>query len=419
MRNRIALHAEPRKTIIASLAFTLISFFLMLILILSVNKDAIQLNSLLQSDYDYSVTMQDTVRKDDYYQFNAGIEFTLSDDANTSLNADIVMQSKDSLYTDMVSWNAEPLSTNGVAVSENVAKSNNLHIGDKLYSKHIVNGDSCEYTIEQLLPEAVSVRVTNGMNHSDGIIIMGYDERYIENITHSFKYYEQTHSARINYACLSQCRQQCRCPVQRSFCLGADICHYHPDIICRPQCSSALFGSFSGNCEYSTLGRLHNRLISALHAQLQRIYQFLGAHLVLACKTLCRLFAPGVVNIRHEAPASKMLIPRRDDIRKKSLRVRSYKSCVAAGHLLEITTQERGTYQSLAKSTASHAGDIFGIHCEDIGLPPVEILLLLTLHPSPPTVAMVSPLRMLSGSKVKVILGISSYLASFSSFLSS
>ena len=185
MRNRIALHAEPKKTIIASLAFTLISFFLMLILILSVNKDAIQLNSLLQSDYDYSVTMQDTVRKDDYYQFNAGIEFTLSADANTSLNADIVMQSKDSLYTDMVSWNAESLSTNGVAVSENIAKSNNLHIGDKLYSKHIVNGESCEYTIEQFLPEAVSIRATNDMNHSDGIIIMGYDERYIENITHS------------------------------------------------------------------------------------------------------------------------------------------------------------------------------------------------------------------------------------------
>ena len=183
MRNRIALHAEPRKTIITALSFTLISFFLMLIL--SINKDAIRLNSLLHSDYDYSVTMQDTVRKDDYYQFTAGIEFTLSADANTSLNADIVMQSKESLYTDMVSWNAEPLSTNGVAVSENVAKSNNLHIGDKLYSKHIVNGESCEYTIEQFLPEAVSIKATNGMNHSDGIIIMGYDERYIENITHS------------------------------------------------------------------------------------------------------------------------------------------------------------------------------------------------------------------------------------------
>lgn len=185
MRHRIALHAEPRKTIITSLAFTMISFFLMLILILSVNKDAIRLNSLLHSDYDYSVTMQNTVRKDDYYRFNAGIEFTLSANANTSLNADIVMQSKDSAYTDMVSWNAEPLSTNGVAVSENLAQSNGLQKGDKLYSKHIVNGESCEYTIEQFLPEAVSIRATNGTNHIDGIIIMGYDERYIENITHS------------------------------------------------------------------------------------------------------------------------------------------------------------------------------------------------------------------------------------------
>ncbi|MBP3796643.1 MAG: hypothetical protein J6I46_02550 [Ruminococcus sp.] len=185
MRNRIALHAEPRKTIITSLSFTLISFFLMLILMLSVNKDAIKLNSLMHSDYDYSVTMQDTVQKDDYYQFNAGIEFTLSADAYTSLNADIVMQSKNSVYTDMVYWNAETLSTNGVAVSENLVKSNNLHKGDKLYSNHIVNGESCEYTIEQLLPEAVSIRATNGMNHSDGIIIIGYDERYIENITHS------------------------------------------------------------------------------------------------------------------------------------------------------------------------------------------------------------------------------------------
>ncbi len=185
MKKRIALHAEPKKTVITSLAFTLISYFIMLILMLSVNKDAVQLNSLLHSDYNYSVTMQDTVRKDDYYQFNAGIEFTLSADSNTSLNADIVMKSKDSVYTDMIFWSVEELSTNGIAISENLAKSNNLHIEDKLYSKHIVNGEICEYAIEHILPEVVNVQVSNGKNHSDGIIIMGYDERYIENITHS------------------------------------------------------------------------------------------------------------------------------------------------------------------------------------------------------------------------------------------
>ena len=203
MRNRIALHAEPKKTIIASLAFTLISFFLMLILILSVNKDAIQLNSLLQSDYDYSVTMQDTVRKDDYYQFNAGIEFTLSADANTSLNADIVMQSKDSLYTDMVSWNAESLSTNGVAVSENIAKSNNLHIGDKLYSKHIVNGEIYEYFIEQIIPESVCVRTDKGKMHSNGIIIMGYDTKYVDNITHNYIVFTNKNIDELTAKCTS------------------------------------------------------------------------------------------------------------------------------------------------------------------------------------------------------------------------
>ena len=108
MKNRISLYAEPRQTAIISSILTLTSFVLMLILMLSIDKTAIRLNSLLHSDYDYSVTMQDTVRKDDYYQFNAGIEFTLSADVNTSLNADIVMQSKDSLYTDMVSWNSAP-----------------------------------------------------------------------------------------------------------------------------------------------------------------------------------------------------------------------------------------------------------------------------------------------------------------------
>lgn len=184
MKNRIALHAEPKKTTIISLIFTLISFVLMITLILSVNKAAIQLNSLLHSDYDYSVTMQDIVRKDDYYQFNAGIEFTLSADANISLNADIVMQSKDSIYTDIVSWNTEPLSTNGVAISENLARSNGLRNGDKLYSKHIVDDEIYEYTIDQILPESVSVRSSNELNKSDGIIIMSYDGRYIENITH-------------------------------------------------------------------------------------------------------------------------------------------------------------------------------------------------------------------------------------------
>lgn len=185
MKNRIALHTEPQKTAIISLAFTLLSHFFMLILMLSVNKDVIQLNSLLHSDYDYSVTMQDPVLQNDYYQFNAGIEFALSTDAQTSLNADIVMRSEDSTYTDMIYWNADTISENGVAISKNLAQRYDLHLGDKLYSKHIVNGENCEYSIEQIVPETVNVRLSKGISHYDGIIIMGYDELYVDNITHS------------------------------------------------------------------------------------------------------------------------------------------------------------------------------------------------------------------------------------------
>ena len=185
MKNRIILHTEPKKAVITSLAFILISLLIMLTFVLSINKDVIRLNFLVHSKYDYSATMQDTILKDDYYKFNASIEFALSTDAQIGLNADIIMQSQDSEYTDIIYWKADTISSKGIAISKNLAKRYGLNLGDKLYSKHIVNGENCEYSIEQILPEAVNVRESESISHSDGIIIMGYDEQYIENITYS------------------------------------------------------------------------------------------------------------------------------------------------------------------------------------------------------------------------------------------
>ena len=185
MKNRIALKAEPRRTAIVLVVFTLISLFLMLVLVFSVNKDCMQLNSLIRSSYDYSVTTQEPVLENDYYQFNAGIDFALSADSQTSLNADIIMQTDNSAYTDLVYWNATELSTHGIAISKNIAKANDLYLGDKLYSKHIVNGEVCEYAIEQIIPETVCVRAEIGNKHSNGIIIMGYDAEYVDHITHN------------------------------------------------------------------------------------------------------------------------------------------------------------------------------------------------------------------------------------------
>ena len=184
-KNRVALHIEPQKSAFVILIFTITSLLLNLFLIISVNRDCVQLNSLLQSDYDYSVTTQESVLENDYYQFKAGIGFALSADSETSLNVDIVMQSGKSIYTDLVYWSTGTLSTYGVAVSRNLAKSYGLHSGDKLYSKHIVNGAICEYSIEQIIPEVVNTRVAQGKSYNNGVIIMGYDEQYIENITHN------------------------------------------------------------------------------------------------------------------------------------------------------------------------------------------------------------------------------------------
>ena len=185
MKNRIALKGDPRRTTIVLFVFTLISLFLALLLVISVNEDCMQLNSLIRSGYDYSVATQDPVLENDYYQFNAGIDFALTADSQTSLNSDIIMQTDNSSYTDLVYWNANELSTHGIAVSKNIAKANDLHLGDKLYSKHIVNGEVCEYAIEQIIPEAVCVRADTGNKHSNGIIIMGCDSEYVDHITHN------------------------------------------------------------------------------------------------------------------------------------------------------------------------------------------------------------------------------------------
>ena len=183
----IALHTDPYRVFPLLLLYIILSLVFIFLLSLSVSKDIIQLNSLLKSGYDYSVTSHNPTLENDYLYFDAGIEFTLSVDSKTSMNADIIMQSNVSIYNDLVYWNADPLSTSGIAISNNLAKKNSLQLGDKLYSKHIVNGEQCKYTIEQIIPDALYVRQKS--TSSNGIIIMGYDARYVENITHKYIFF--------------------------------------------------------------------------------------------------------------------------------------------------------------------------------------------------------------------------------------
>lgn len=159
---------------------------------ISVNRYYAQLNSLLNSDYEYSVTSRNPLSQDSYYQFNAGINYSVSSESDTSLNADILMQSEETQYTKSVDWNARKLDTYGVAVSEGIAKAENLKVGDKIFSKHIVDGEIHSYTIEQILPDIIFKRVSSERTYSDGLIIMGTDDKYVDNISHSFVSYTNT-----------------------------------------------------------------------------------------------------------------------------------------------------------------------------------------------------------------------------------
>lgn len=170
---------------LAIVAFSVLSLFLSFFLIKTSGSDLAHLNSLWQSNYTYSAVMNKSVGQDDYYWLIAGISFSPSTNTAASLNADIVMQSIESEYSEIVYWNANELSTYEVAISASIAEENGIALGDKLYSKRVVDSEICEYTVEQILPPISSVRVTEQKNFSNGIIIMGYDGLYADNISHS------------------------------------------------------------------------------------------------------------------------------------------------------------------------------------------------------------------------------------------
>ena len=183
---KINLHTDYKRVLSVMALFSLISIILNVIIGLTTNEHLTELNALLRSDYIYSVITHKSVAVDDYYQFNAGISFSVSPETKTSLNAEVLMQSEITDYTRSVYWNAESLSESGVAISKGLAKRYDMHIGDNLFSKHNVDGTIHEYSIEQLLPDVIHTRISKQNSFYSGVIIMGYDKLYVDNISHDW-----------------------------------------------------------------------------------------------------------------------------------------------------------------------------------------------------------------------------------------
>ena len=185
----VDLHYTRKKVIFLVLMNGLLTFAAILLSIVPANDSLTQLFSLLHSKYHYSAFMQQTVLSNDYCVFNAGIEFSLARNSQTSINADIVMQTAESEYTDSVYWNAKRLGDTEIAITQNLASRNHLHVGDSLFSKNVIDGLIYEYSITQIVPETSNIRTLQGTSLKNGIIIMGYQKAYVDNISHEYVAY--------------------------------------------------------------------------------------------------------------------------------------------------------------------------------------------------------------------------------------
>lgn len=166
--------------------FSLIALLLNVVMGIALDQDNSQFNALLNSEYEYSVTTSKPIGVDDYYQFEAGISFSLAENSLTSINADVVMQVESSEYSKQLNWNTSRLNEDEVAISEGIARVYRLKAGDVIYSKHVVNSDVTQYKVAEILPEVNSIRTGKLKSYIKGVLVMGYDDIYVENLSHNF-----------------------------------------------------------------------------------------------------------------------------------------------------------------------------------------------------------------------------------------
>ena len=181
----VNLHSNSRLTLIVTASYVMLSFLIVAIVMTVGNTNLGRLITLNKCNYQYSATMGKSNGKDEYYLFEAGIGFTSSKESNRGINAEILMQVAESDYTDSVNWNANNLSIYEIAISEDLARKYGLKVGSALYARHIVDGNLYEYTVTQLLPYFPGTGISGTNSYSDGVIIMGYDSKYEQNISHT------------------------------------------------------------------------------------------------------------------------------------------------------------------------------------------------------------------------------------------
>lgn len=185
------LHTNRKKVLAALTIQIVVTCLFHFLLVFSIDEFAIQLDNVLHSKYLFSAVSEEVQLPNTYYRFDAGICFSNKTDAQTNINADIVMQNGKGEYTDLVYWNSGKLSKYGIAISENIAHKYHIREGDVLYSKHIVTGAMVEYTVEQIVPSTVYIRSEGTELFNIGVIIIGFDQEYYSYLKHDCLLYTE------------------------------------------------------------------------------------------------------------------------------------------------------------------------------------------------------------------------------------
>lgn len=173
--------------IIVIIIVTAIIFLVAVMVLFSNNiHQGIEYNSFLKAfKYNYAVTIDKSVGKDDYAFLGNVVSFSPSDDLSSTFNAVVLMQNG---YDGGILNDGRVLKEEEIAISKNILYEFNIKVGDTVYSKNKVNNTISEYKI-------VSDFAANGgiqsydSQYMRGTIIIGYDRNYDEQLNHSYLYF--------------------------------------------------------------------------------------------------------------------------------------------------------------------------------------------------------------------------------------
>lgn len=143
-----------------------------------------QLEFYRSADYEYVFETQQSVKQNDYLNCSS-VTFYPNCDLSGSLNVECFMVMDGSEYQSASPFPLQKeLGSREIAITYNVAQQYGFREGSVVYSKHNIISHIEEYTVAEILPICYGIlRADQNLNR--GVIVMGYDEMYVNNTNYS------------------------------------------------------------------------------------------------------------------------------------------------------------------------------------------------------------------------------------------